>query len=97
MAYRVIISPRAQKEIEEAIDYYLQHSNDAPKNFVISLENAYQKLEKFPFFKIRYKNIRALKIKKFPYSLYFVILEDRKIVRILSCFHHKLNPIKRPE
>ena len=56
MAYRVIISPRAQKEIEEAIDYYLQNSKDAPKNFIINLENAYQTLEKFPFFKVRYKN-----------------------------------------
>ena len=97
MAYRVIISPRAQKEIEEAIDYYSQNSNDAPKDFIINLENAYRTLEKFPFFKIRYKSIRALKIRKFPYSLYYVIVEDRKIVRVLSCFHHKLNPGKRPE
>jgi len=96
MAYKIIISPRAQKEIEEAIDYYLSYSKDAPKTFVTNLENAYQTLEKFPFFKIRYKNIRALKIKKFPYSLYFIIVEERKTVRILSCFHHKLDPGKRP-
>ncbi len=96
MAYKIIISPRAQKEIEEVIDYYLLYSKNAPKIFVTNLENAYQTLEKFPFFKLRYKNIRALKIKKFPYSLYFIIVEEPKIVRILSCFHHKLNPGKRP-
>jgi hypothetical protein len=34
MAYSIIVSPRAQKEIENAIDYYALYSADAPENFV---------------------------------------------------------------
>lgn len=97
MVYKVIISPRAQREIENAIDYYLLYSVEAPQAFIILLENSYDTLAENPFFRIRYKNIRALKIKKFPYSLYFVIQEKTKTVRILSCFHHKRNPDKRPK
>ena len=97
MAYKIIVSDRAQKEIENAIDYYSLYSVDAPQTFITILENSYNTLATSPFFKIRYKNIRAMKIKKFPYSLYFIIQETNKTVRILSCFHHKLNPKKRPK
>lgn len=31
MAYKIIVSPRAQKEIENAIDYYALHSSNATK------------------------------------------------------------------
>jgi len=97
MAYKIIVSPWAQKEIENAIDYYALYSSNAPQSFINLLKDTYTTLENNPFFSVRYKNIRALKINKFPYSLYFVINETQNTVRILSCFHNKKNPNKRPE
>jgi len=97
MAYKIILSARAQKEIENAIDYYALYSVDAPANFISALKEAFTALETSPFFRVRYKNIRAYKIKRFPYSLYYIILDEKKMVRILSCFHNKRSPHKRPE
>jgi len=97
MAYKIIVSPRAQKEIENAIDYYALYSSNAPRSFINLLKDTYTTLESNPSFSVQYKNIRALKINKFPYSLYFVINETQNTVRILSCFHNKINPNKRPE
>ena len=97
MAYKIIVSPRAQKEIENAIDYYALYSSNAPQSFINLLKDTYLSLETNPFFNVRYKNIRALKIHKFPYSLYFVINEAQNTVRVLSCFHNKRNPNKRPK
>ncbi len=96
MAYRILISPRTQKEIENAVDYYALYSIDAPANFIVALKEAYTTLEISPFFSVRYKNIRALKLKRFPFTLYFVINEDQNTIRVLSCFHNKRNPGKRP-
>jgi plasmid stabilization system protein ParE len=96
MAYKISVSPRAQKEIENSIDYYALYSADAPGIFIAVLKEAYATLEINPFFRVRYKNIRALKIKRFPHSLYFIINEDKNTVRVLSCFHNKRNPDKRP-
>jgi toxin ParE1/3/4 len=96
MAYKIIISPRTQKEVENAIDYYSALSDDVPLNFVQSVKETFDSLSINPFFRIRYKNVRALKINKFPYSIYFVINKNEQIVRVLSCFHNKLNPNKRP-
>jgi plasmid stabilization system protein ParE len=31
MDYKITVSPRAQREIEDVIDYYAFHSEDAPK------------------------------------------------------------------
>jgi len=52
MAYKIIVSPRAQKEIENATDYYALYSVDAPANFISSLKEAYETLETNPFFRV---------------------------------------------
>ena len=96
MAFKIIVSPRAQEEIEKAIDYYTLYSIRAPIFFVIRLKEAYKTLETNPFFKVCYKNVRALKLKTFPYSLFFTIHKNTDTVHVLSCFHNKLNPNKWP-
>jgi toxin ParE1/3/4 len=97
MAYKIIISPRAQKEIENAIDYYALYSTNAPLNFIATLQKTYNILAENPFFRVHYENIRSLKMSKVPYSLYFVVNQTQNTVKILSCFHNKRNPNKRPE
>ncbi len=97
MAYKILLSPRAQKEIENAIDYYALYSTKAPQKFVYALKDSFDILASNPFFNIRYKNIRGLKLKRFPYSLYFVVNESENTVRILACFHNKRHPDKHPK
>lgn len=96
MAYRIIVSSKAQKEIENAIDYYALYSSDAPRNFIKKLNETYDILEENPFFRKQYKEVRSLKISRFPYSLYFTLNEVESIVKIIACFHNKRNPIHRP-
>jgi len=97
MAYKIIVSPRALKEIENAIEYYTLYSSNAPKSFINLLKDTYSSLATNPFFTVRYKNIRILKISKFPYSMYFIVDETQQTVKVLSCFHNKRNPNKRPK
>ncbi len=40
MVYKIIFSPLAQKEIENAIDYYALYSTYAPVNFIAGLKEA---------------------------------------------------------
>ncbi len=96
MAYKIILSLRTQNEIEKSIDYYTLHSEDAPINFITSLKGAYNKLSINPYERLRYKKIRALQLEKFPFVLYFIINTATNTVKILSCFHNKRNPDKRP-
>jgi plasmid stabilization system protein ParE len=96
MAYKVIVSIRAQKEIEDAIDFYTIQSYLAPARFIESLQIAYELLITNPFYAVRYRNVRAIHLSKFPFSLYFTVDEDKYEVRVLSCFHKSRDPKNRP-
>lgn len=96
MVFKILISPRALVEIEDALDYFHLNSTEAPKQFLNSIQNTFRNLQLNPFLEIKYNNIRSIRIRKFPFSFYFTINEVLGIIRILSCFHHKLNPGKRP-
>ena len=97
MDYKIIISPRAQQEIEDAIDYYAIRSSDAPKDFISILNETYTILSVNPHFRICYKNVRTIILNVFPYALFYTINEKEHTIKLLSCFHYKLNPQRRPK
>ena len=97
MGYRIIISPRAQQEIIEAIDYYTQKSLLTPSNFIASLDEVYHVLLLSPYFRICYSNVRVIPLNNFPYSIFYVINEQESKIRILSCFHTSQQPNKNPK
>lgn len=88
MAYKIQVSSRAQIEIENASEFYIQNSTNAPRWFIESLHDSYKILTLNPHFEIRYKNVRSFKMKRFPFTLYFTVDDKKKIIRILSCFHN---------
>lgn len=92
MIYKIIVSPKAQIEIEEISEYYFHISFSILTKFYTELENAYKYLEKNPHFQTRYKNYRAIPIKKFPYLLFFLIDETNKTIKVLSCFNTSRSP-----
>lgn len=96
MAYKLIVSVRAQREIENAIDYYSLYSYEAPKKIIEALQDGYDSLSINPLQRIRYKNIRSFTLKVFPHCLYFTFNEKTQTVKVLACFHNKRNPLKRP-
>jgi len=96
MAFKVLVNLRAQKEIDESINFYDLYSDVAPIYFVMAIKNAYSCLEQNPFYRIRYKNVRAIKLRRFPFNLYFTVNEEQGLVTVLSCFHNKRSPKKRP-
>lgn len=97
MDYKIIVSPKAQIEIEDILDYYFHISFTVSTKFYTELENAYKYLETNPHFQTRYKNYRAVPIKKFPYLLFFIIEEKTKTIKILSCFNTSRSPQKYPK
>ena len=96
MAYKIQVNLRAQFEIEKAFDWYKQRSLSAGGRFLTSIESAYQALQLNPYFQLQYRNIRAIKLRRFPYTLFFTVDETESIVRVLSCFHQHRNPSSKP-
>ena len=96
MAFKVLVNIRAQAEIEHAFDWYQKNSPRNGIRFLDSVESAYRVLKTNPFFQIRYRNVRAIALRQFPYSLYFIVDEKQTTVRVLSCFHQHRNHSSRP-
>ncbi len=97
MDYKIVVSPKAQIEIEDISEYYVQISFTVLNKFYTELENAYKYLQSNPHFQTRYKNYKAVPIKKFPYLLFFTIDEINKVVKVLSCFNTSRNTTKYPK
>lgn len=97
MAYEIVILDRAQEEINSAFEYYAEISIAVLKSFDEQLEQVYQRLETNPFFQSRYKNLRTLPFKTFPYITFFTVDENEKTVYIYSVFNTSQNPEKYPK
>ncbi|MFC6266880.1 type II toxin-antitoxin system RelE/ParE family toxin [Frigoriflavimonas asaccharolytica] len=96
MSYKLVILARAQEEIDEAYEYYEKISQSVMQTFDGQLEVVYNALETNPFFQFRYKNLRALPFKSFPYMAFFDIDEQEKMVYIYSVFNTYQDPEKYP-
>ncbi|MBO6186326.1 MAG: type II toxin-antitoxin system RelE/ParE family toxin [Chryseobacterium sp.] len=96
MAFEIFQYPEADEDILDAVNYYKEISNSVASNFERQLSKAYDKLERNPFFQIRYDDVRVLPLKKFPYIILFHIDELKKIVYVISVFCTHQNPEKYP-
>lgn len=96
MEFEILILQRAQIELEQAYEYYAKISQSVLNSFDNQLEEAYRSLETNPFFEVKYKNMRTLPLKSYPYMLFFIVSESEKLVRIYSIFNTYQNPEKYP-
>lgn len=96
MKFNLVISPNAQREIDEAFEYYAKFSQSAVIKFDEQLEQVYQYLEKNPFFQVRYKTLRAVPFKSLPFLIFFTIDEEIKTVYIYSVFNTHQDTSKYP-
>lgn len=89
MAYNVVVEPDAQKDIDDAFEYYSKATDDISVliGLLSDIEQAYTALKTNPFFQIRTKHYRALPLKKYPYLLFFEVLEKERIVKVLAFFN----------
>lgn len=96
MAFKIIVEPKAQLDIDEAFEYYNKVSDDIRviNNLISDIEQAYKALRVNPYFQIKSKYYRALPLKNFLYLLFFEILEKEKVVKVLSLFNSHQNPNK---
>ncbi len=97
MDFKIIVSKKAQDEIENASDYYAEININLAFKFFSELTETYNKLELNPNYQIKHKNYRAIPLKIFPFLLFYIVDEDNKTVKILSCFHTSKNSKKYPK
>ncbi len=72
MAFRVRLSIEAERELKKAECFY--DALDKRMEFLIDFDEHIEFLEKNPYlFQIRYRNVRIVHFRIFPYSLHYNI------------------------
>ena len=97
MSYKIIVSPIASKNIDNAVAYYVEEvSKKVALNFLKDYKQTYKALQKNPFYQFHDNNYRFLPFNKFPYIAFFIIDEPNKTVFLNAIFNTSQDPEKHP-
>ncbi|WP_198305875.1 type II toxin-antitoxin system RelE/ParE family toxin [Arcobacter vandammei] len=89
---KIEISKPAWFEILEAQDYYNLQKDGLGNIFKYEVKKTFVSIEKFPnLYPNITKNIKRCLLYKFPYTVFYSLIENEKIL-ILSVAHQKKKP-----
>ncbi len=96
MKYGYIYEPEAFIEYNDALMWYLERSVAAAENFANTIEEKLVDICIDPtVYRNPKKNYREISLKNYPYSIIYVIDEERNTVVITSVFHHRRAPKRK--
>ncbi len=93
MAHKVIIKPGAELDILEALKWYEEEKEGLSQDFFERLDDELERISKNPgHFQKRYRNIKIVFTKRFPYGIHYTLEND--IVYVHAVLHMKRKPRK---
>jgi len=93
MAYEIIISAEAYLDINDASEWYDQQVSELGLDFLLELFEELNFIsENRKLFAFISEPIRKKLMKRFPYAIYYSVLEDRKEILIEAIWHQKRSP-----
>ena len=97
MIYKIIVSPIACQNIEDAIEYYIDNvSKKVAADFLKDYRKTYKTLQINPFYQFHDNNYRFLPFDKFPYVAFYIVDEPSNTIFLNAMFHTSQNPDKYP-
>lgn len=97
MTYKIVITPVAQKHIEDAIVYYKNKaSNKVASMFIDDYKKTFSDIQKVLYFKFFFKNFRGKPMKKFPFIVFYSLDEQLKVIFINAVFNTHQDTNKYP-
>lgn len=91
--FQLVVSPAAQQDADEAIDYYQNLSSIKRNEFYDILQTLYQNLQTSPHHYSSFhleKNLRSAAFIKYPYSIIFKVIGDK--VYVIAVYNTHQNP-----
>lgn len=94
MSFALIFKPLAEAEVSEAFAWYSQPDIGMGAEFLDELGRIERFIRFNPLLYPRVEDhIRRASLRRFPYSLFYVVDGDQ--VQVLSCFHQHRDPKSR--
>ncbi len=93
MIYKSVILPVASNDIRDNAKRYNTKQKGLGKRFTQTVREEIKFVCKNPhIYAVRYKDIRAIPIRKFPYLILYYVNENDKEIVVISVFHTSRNP-----
>lgn len=90
-AYRVVVLPAARADLRDAQSWYERQSPGLGIRFRAAVDEQMQRLDDDPMrFPQVLKDIRRVRLNRFPYALFFRVAGDKAAV--MACFHARRDP-----
>ena len=87
----VIIRPRAEADIEDAFNWYEAERAGLGQEFRAALRSALAALAEGPQrYPVVFRGARRIRLKRFPYSVYYREFAD--VIAVLACTHGHRHP-----
>ncbi len=93
MTSGLILRKAAEVDIHEAHHYYESCRQGLGQEFMLSFEAALASISRNPGqYRTVYRNVRRVALHRFPYSIYFIVMQSRIIV--LAVMHARRDPAR---
>jgi plasmid stabilization system protein ParE len=93
MNYQLMIRPEAQFDIEDAFEWYDTQDPKLGSEFVRAVDTGLSTIARNPLaYPILLRQARRVRLKRFPYALFYIIDTKKMIISIVSCFHGNRDP-----
>jgi plasmid stabilization system protein ParE len=93
--YPVIFTQTSRAELIDAQDWYENEAPGLGRRFRTAVDAVVQRMSANPRqFPVVYSSIRRALLRRFPYSLMFVIEADETLT-VIACFHGSRDPARR--
>ena len=93
MIYVFVSSPAVKADIVAATNYYKAIHPKLARQFLLRIREAKTHIANSPFgFQIKYKKVRTIFLKQFPYQIHYIIDETNQVIVILAVIHAYKNP-----
>lgn len=91
--YKLLITPEALREIQQAVDYYNDCRKGLGKVFYLDLQKQFTRIKKNPFARsVRYEDVRFALLDRFPYAAHFTIQDPTRTIIIQAVLADHQDP-----
>lgn len=93
MTYKIKLLPIARKDLQDAKSWYNNRKENLGEEFKLEVNNEMDYIGEFPLhYQSTYKELRQARVKRFPYSIFYLIEEEKQQIVIVGVLHTSRNP-----
>lgn len=93
MKFEIVNAKKIESDLLDIVEYYKEINPKLAKEFISRMKEASVYILKAPFsFQIKYKNVRTVLLKQFPYHIHYILNEENNQIVILAVIHSYRNP-----